>query len=161
MGVVEVIVGEESDGYREQRILVVQGGKESGGGIGGPVAVSLGVWDVQFPAVNEFDGGGVLAEGFDFFLFDRGCSAEARLDGADGVQDFGQVLPRFGFVHVLQRDVVARLGFHVRDGAREGEDGVGFVEGADGVGDDPEVGGLRFRDVSAWGWSCLGGDKYM
>ena len=52
---------------------------------------------------------------------------------------FGEVLSGFGFVDVLQVDVIARLGFHVWEGAGEREDLVGAVEAGDGVGDEPEV----------------------
>ncbi len=92
--------------------------------------------------MDEFDGGGVLTEGVDLLFVDGGFAAEAVLGGADGVQDVGVVVAGFGLVDVLEADVVAALGFHVRDGAGEGEEGVGLVEEVDCVGDDPEVGGL-------------------
>ena len=52
---------------------------------------------------------------------------------------FSEVLSGFGFVDVLEVDVIARLGLHVREGAGEGEDLVGRVEAGYGVGDEPEI----------------------
>ena len=70
--------------------------------------------------------------------------------------DFGKVFARFGFVDILEVDVVYRLRFHVRQGARKRQDTAVVVEITDCMTDDPEVGGgpgqgfavLGFKDFT-------------
>ena len=91
-------------------------------------------------AADEPDKGGPFAKGFDFAVRDRRCeTVDGGLLVADVGSHFGEVAARFAVVDVLQLDVVGRLGFHVREGAGEGEDAVVRVELVDCVGDEPEV----------------------
>lgn len=99
------------------------------------------------PAVDQFDKRGAFAKGFDLPLVNHGVRvgrvrvvlSESLLGASHRGDHFCEILPGFGFVDVLQVDVIARLGFHVRESAGEREDVVGGVEAGDGVGDEPEI----------------------
>ena len=99
------------------------------------------------PSVDELDKGGTFAKGLNFLVVNHGVSVggvgmvlpEFLLRAPHRGDHFSEVLPSFGFVNVLQLDVISRLGFHVRESAGQGEDVVGSVEAGDGVGNEPEI----------------------
>lgn len=99
------------------------------------------------PTADQFDKRGTLAKGFDLPLVNHGVRvwrvwvvlSESLLGAPHCGDHFSEVLSGFGFVDVLEVDVIARLGLHVREGAGEGEDLVGRVEAGYGVGDEPEI----------------------
>lgn len=88
---------------------------------------------------------GAFAERLDFFCVDElgFLVVEIGFQLPDGGGDGVDVLAGFGFVGVLQLDVILGLGFHVGECAGEGEGLVRGVELVDCGGDEPEVGGLH------------------